>query len=85
MKYNYRPSEMVCSQNIAVELNEGKIDRVEFTGGCPGNLLAVSRLVAGMEPQHAIAKLKGIPCGGKPTSCADQLACALTEILKQQK
>lgn len=80
MKYHYRPSEMVCSQNIAIEIDGGRITEVEFTGGCPGNLLAVARLVAGMAPQQAIDKLKGIRCGNKPTSCADQLACALAEI-----
>jgi len=85
MKYNYRPNSMVCSQNITIEINDGKIAEVQFTGGCPGNLIGISRLVVGMDPQQAISQLKGIQCGGKPTSCPDQLACALTEIVKQKQ
>jgi len=83
MKYQFRPSNLVCSQNIAIDVEDGKIAQVEFLGGCPGNLTAVSRLVVGMTPQEAAAKLKGICCGGKPTSCPDQLALALLEIAKR--
>lgn len=35
----------------------------------------------GMKAQDAIERLKGIRCGFKPTSCPDQLALALEEML----
>jgi uncharacterized protein (TIGR03905 family) len=70
-----------CSQQIDIELKDGVIDSVKFTGGCNGNLQGVSALVKGMKPEEAISKLKGIRCGMKPTSCPDQLALALEEML----
>jgi len=70
-----------CSQEIDIELKDGVIDSVKFIGGCNGNLKGVSALVKGMKPEEAISKLKGIRCGMKPTSCPDQLALALEEML----
>ncbi len=71
----------VCSNAIDIEVEDGIIKSVEFTGGCNGNTQGISRLVSGMEIQDAISRLKGIKCGFKNTSCPDQLACALQEIL----
>ena len=62
-----------CSTSIDVELKDGVIDSVKFTGGCNGNLQGISALVKGMKPEEAISRLKGIRCGFKPTSCPDQL------------
>lgn len=70
-----------CSTMIDVELNDGVIDSVKFTGGCNGNLQGISALVKGMKPEEAISRLKGIRCGFKPTSCPDQLAHALEEMI----
>ena len=70
-----------CSQQIDIELKDGVIDSVRFTGGCNGNLKGVSALVKGMKPEEAISRLKGIRCGMKPTSCPDQLAQALEQML----
>lgn len=70
-----------CSRQIDIELKDGLIDSVKFTGGCHGNLQGVSALVKGMDPREAIARLKGIRCGAKPTSCPDQLALALEKML----
>ena len=70
-----------CSTMIDVELNDGVIDSVKFTGGCNGNLQGISALVKGMKPEDAISRLKGIRCGFKPTSCPDQLAHALEEMI----
>lgn len=67
----------VCSQSIALDVEGDKIISVNFTGGCNGNLQGVSRLVEGMNVKDAIAKLEGIHCGYKDTSCPDQLAQAL--------
>lgn len=71
----------VCSTYIDVEVENGVITSVQFTGGCNGNLQGISALVKGMTPQEAISKLKGIKCGFKATSCPDQLANALERMI----
>lgn len=76
----YRPKG-VCSQNIIVELDGDRIKHVEFIGGCSGNTQGVSRLVEGMKAEEAIARLEGIRCGMRPTSCPDQLSKALKKAL----
>ncbi|MBQ8591542.1 MAG: TIGR03905 family TSCPD domain-containing protein [Lachnospiraceae bacterium] len=73
----------VCSSAIDIELDNDTIKSVKFTGGCNGNLQGISSLVTGMKAEDAIAKLKGIRCGFKSTSCPDQLACALENLLKE--
>lgn len=78
----YQPKG-VCSNAIDVEVEDGIIKSVEFTGGCNGNTQGISRLVAGMKVEEAIGRLKGIKCGFKSTSCPDQLACALESFLDQ--
>ena len=70
-----------CSSAIDIELKDGVIDSVKFTGGCNGNLKGIGALVEGMEASEAIKRLTGITCGMKPTSCPDQLAKALSEAL----
>ena len=75
----YKP-QGVCSKAIDIEVEEGVIKHVAFTGGCNGNLQGISSLVTGMKTEDAIQKLKGIKCGFKATSCPDQLACALEKI-----
>lgn len=72
-----------CSTQIDLEVEDGIIKNVAFTGGCNGNLQGVSKLVEGMKAEDAIAKLKGIRCGYKNTSCPDQLATALEQILAE--
>lgn len=69
-----------CSTAIDIEVNEGIIQSVKFTGGCNGNLQGISALVTGMKVEDAIGKLKGIRCGFKNTSCPDQLAQALEKL-----
>ena len=76
----YQPKG-VCSNTIDVQVEDGVIKSVKFTGGCNGNLQGISRVVAGMKVEDAIDRLKGIKCGFKSTSCPDQLACALQEII----
>ncbi len=72
----------VCSNAIDIDVNEGIIESVSFSGGCNGNLQGISRLVKGMKVEDAITRLKGIKCGFKSTSCPDQLAQALESIQK---
>ena len=69
---------------MVVELENGAIKSVEITGGCDGNLKGISRLVAGMDAEKAIERLRGIRCGFKETSCPDQLSRALEEALKKE-
>ena len=85
MKFVFKTSHEVCSDSISVNIEDGKISEVQFNGGCPGSLTAVSKLVVGMTPQQAIDILGGIRCGGKSTSCPDQLARALKAYLQSGK
>ena len=67
---------------MRVELNDqGVIENLEVVGGCSGNLQGISALVRGMSAQEAIERMKGIHCGAKSTSCPDQLARGLEQIL----
>lgn len=81
-KYEYTPFG-VCSRKIFIELDGDIINSVSFLGGCNGNLQGIGALVKGMSVSEAIKRLKGIDCGGRGTSCPDQLSKAL-EAVKQQ-
>ncbi len=72
---------MVCSRAIHLEMCENRIEEVQFDGGCPGNLIGISKLVKGMTAEKAIELLSGVRCGGKSTSCPDQLSLALKQYL----
>ena len=76
MKYK---TQGTCSQEIEIELKDGVIESVKFTGGCNGNLQGIARLIEGMDVEEAISRIDGIRCGFKATSCPDQLAKALKE------
>ena len=82
MTYTYMPKG-VCSRKMTVELDGEIIKNVKVEGGCNGNLQGISHLVEGMNARDAIAKMRGIRCGFKSTSCPDQLSLALEEALKQ--
>ena len=69
-----------CSTAIDIEVKDGRIESVAFTGGCNGNLQGISALLKGMMVEEAISRLKGIRCGFKSTSCPDQLAKALESM-----
>ncbi len=69
-----------CSRMVTVEVEDGVVTDCVFTGGCSGNTQGVASLVKGMKVEDAIAKMRGIKCGFKDTSCPDQLARALEEI-----
>ena len=68
-----------CSKMIGVAIQDGIINRIEFLGGCQGNLNGICRLVEGMHIDEVIKRLEGIDCGGKGTSCPDQLAQCLIQ------
>ena len=78
MNYVYKTSG-TCSSEIHFDINDDVVSNVSFTGGCNGNLQAVSRLVDGQTVDWIESKVKGINCGFKPTSCGDQLAKAVRE------
>lgn len=79
MRLEYRPRG-VCSQRIEIDVEDGRIQNVQFTGGCSGNLQGISRLIKGMTVEEVINRVEGIRCGFKPTSCPDQLAQALKQF-----
>ncbi len=72
-----------CSRAVTVDIEDGIITDCAFVGGCSGNTQGVAALVKGMKAEDAIAKIKGIKCGFKTTSCPDQLALAIEEALAQ--
>lgn len=78
MKYSYEPRG-VCPMQIDFDINGDIITNIRFTGGCNGNLKAISKLVNGMTVDQIEGALKGNTCGRKPTSCADQLARAVRQ------
>ena len=82
MKITYRPRG-VCSRLMEIEVEDNKIVSVDVTGGCDGTLKGISRLVEGMDVDEAIRRMQGIRCGGKPTSCPDQLSIALSQYRQE--
>ncbi|MBP3480493.1 MAG: TIGR03905 family TSCPD domain-containing protein [Clostridia bacterium] len=82
MIYTYTPRG-VCSKKITLELKDGIIKSCKFEGGCDGNTSGICALIAGMRAVDAIDRLEGITCGYKDTSCPDQLAHALMDILQE--
>ena len=82
--FSMRPSG-VCSRLIDFSIEDGKLYNVHFTGGCPGNLLAISKLLEGTDAERAVEILKGNLCGSKQTSCADQLSKGIEQALKEIK
>ena len=81
MKYTYKPSG-VCSRLMEFDIEDGIVTDVAVTGGCNGNLKGIVSLVKGMKAEDVIERLRGINCGGKGTSCPDQLARGLAAALR---
>lgn len=78
MQFEYK-TKGTCSQHILFDVEDGKVMNVQFLGGCNGNLKGIGALVEGMNIDDVIARVDGIRCGGKETSCPDQLATALKQ------
>ena len=82
MKITFNPSG-VCCKEIIFEVNENNIiTDINFIGGCPGNLIGLKQLVIGQNANEVADKLANIPCGGKSTSCPDQLSKAIRQNIK---
>lgn len=85
MKFEFTPKG-VCSRNMEIEVDDnGVILDVNILGGCNGNLKGISALVIGMKAEDVIARLEGIRCGFKNTSCPAQLAEALKIYVSQKE
>lgn len=78
--YQYK-TKGTCSQMISFDLEDGKVKNVSFLGGCNGNLKGIASLLKGMKAEDAIARMEGVTCGPKPTSCPDQIAQNLKKAL----
>lgn len=81
MRISYK-TQGTCSSFIEVDVENGIVDDVRFTGGCNGNLKGISSLVKGMPVKDVIERLEGIRCGNKATSCPDQLCQALRQCVE---
>ena len=84
MRHSYKTFG-TCSQAIDFDLENGTVKNVSFTGGCNGNLKAISKLVDGMSAEKLVAMLRGNTCGPRPTSCADQLARAVEIAMREER
>ena len=84
MRYEVRPQN-VCARMITFDLEGDVVKNVAFTGGCNGNLKAVSKLVDGMTVEQLEGYLKGNTCGFRNTSCADQLAQAVRKCYEESR
>ena len=82
MKFEYTPKG-TCSKKMVFDMEGDVINSVVITGGCPGNLLGISRIIKGMKIADVVEDFKGVRCGGKQTSCPDQIATALLEYQEQ--
>lgn len=84
MHYKYK-TKNTCSSEIEFDIDNNKIYNVRYTGGCNGNLKAVSSLVEGMDIDEFQKRCKGIKCGFRDTSCIDQLSKAIEEVTVNTK
>ena len=84
MKYEYK-TKGTCAQYISFELEDNVVSDIVFYGGCNGNLKAISKLLEGATVEYIEERLKGNTCGGKSTSCADQLATAVRLAYEESK
>ena len=80
MVYTY-DTKGTCSRQIIIDVEHGIVTDVKFIGGCSGNTQGIASLVKGMKVEDVIKKCKGIDCAGRGTSCPDQLAKAMEEIM----
>lgn len=80
MTIEYQP-QGVCSRKMLIEVEDGVVRSFQVIGGCHGNLQGIGKLVEGMKVEDVVERLDGIRCGGKATSCPDQLAQALKQAL----
>lgn len=83
-KFEFNPKG-VCSSKMIFEIENDIIKDLKIIGGCPGNLLGISKLVKDENINDVINKLEGIRCGFKSTSCPDQISMALKEFISTKQ
>ena len=83
MQHEYK-TRGICASKILFDLDGDTVKNIRFVGGCNGNTQGVARLAEGMKIDEVVARLKGVHCGMKPTSCPDQLAQALLAAKEQE-
>ena len=84
MRYTYRTNG-TCASKIEFDINDNTITNIAFTGGCNGNLKALSKVLDGWTVEQIEEKLKGNLCGFRSTSCADQLALAVRKASEEMQ
>lgn len=84
MNFVYK-TEGTCAKEISFDVIDRKIYNINFLGGCSGNLKMLSKVFDGEQADKIIEMCKGNLCGVRQTSCADQLACAITEVVESMK
>ena len=80
MNFTYNPKG-VCSRQFKIDVENGVVNSIAIVGGCSGNLQGIAALLKGMKVEDAIARMEGIRCGFKSTSCPDQIAQALKTVV----
>ena len=58
MTYRYK-TEMTCSSEITFDLDGDVVTNIVFTGGCNGNLKAISKILDGWTVDRIVEKLEG--------------------------
>ena len=76
---NVYKTKGTCSREIHYSVKDGVVESIEVIGGCAGNLKGICRLITGMPVEQVIKAFKGVDCGGRDTSCPDQIAQALEQ------
>ena len=83
MTFTYVPNG-VCSSKYTFEIDDDTVKSLKIEGGCPGNLLGISKIVVGMKCEDIIKAFEGTDCRGKGTSCPDQISKALRQYLNNK-
>lgn len=79
-------TEGTCSKAICFDIDANHtVTNLQFVGGCPGNTIGIAQLAEGMKAEDLIARLRGVRCGMKRTSCPDQLATALAKAVSENR
>ncbi len=84
MKYSYRTKD-TCAVQIDFDMTDGIVSNIRFLGGCNGNLKMISKLLEGRRAEEIVSACSGNTCGGRKTSCADQLAKAVQSAINQAR
>ena len=84
MEYRYK-TQNVCTPDITFDLNGDVVTNIRFSGGCPGNLKALSKVLDGWTVDKIESTMLGNTCGRRPTSCMDQLARGVRKAYEESK